>query len=63
MNANVKLTVYNVLGKRIETLVNGYLTANRYEISWDASPFPGGVYFYRLETEGFTSTKNMILVK
>jgi hypothetical protein len=63
INANVKLTIFNVLGKRIETLVNGYLSANWYEISWDASPYSSGVYFYRLETEGFTSTKKMILVK
>jgi hypothetical protein len=62
-NANVKLLIYNALGKRIETLVNRFMSANWYEITWDASPYSSGVYFYRLETEGFTSTKKMILIK
>ncbi len=57
------LKVYNILGKEISNLVNSELNAGTYEINWDASGLTSGAYFYRLESEGFTDTKRMLLIK
>ena len=62
-NAFVNLTVYNVLGKTVTTLVNQEKPAGNYEIIFDGSKIPSGVYFYRLTTNNFISSKKMILVK
>jgi hypothetical protein len=59
----VKLVVYDILGRTAATLVNGNLNAGSYKIDFDASKLPSGVYFYRLETEGFSDVKKMMLVK
>jgi hypothetical protein len=62
-NEFVNLTVYNALGEIVATLVNEQKTAGSYEILFDASELPGGVYFYKLATNNFTSTRKMILLK
>lgn len=59
----VRIDIYDILGKKVETLVNEKKTSGTYEVSWNASKYPSGIYFYRLETEGFTDTKKMILIK
>lgn len=59
----VKLRIFNSLGKEVQQLANQNLNAGEYEISFDASGLTSGVYFYRLETENFTDTKRMILLK
>lgn len=61
--ANVNVTVFDVLGRHISTLVNEKLGAGTYETQWNAINMPGGVYFYRIETKEFSETKKMILVK
>jgi hypothetical protein len=61
--AFVKLSVYDLLGKEIETIVNQQFKAGTYVVDWDASRYSSGVYFYKLITDGFTDTKKMILVK
>jgi hypothetical protein len=60
---NVTLKVYDQLGKEITTLVNGYKTAQTYEVQFDASKLSSGVYFYTLHTDSFDLTKKMILMK
>jgi len=62
-SANVKLNVYDIQGKFIETLVNGELTAGSYKAEWNGSGFASGIYVYKLETGGFSETKRMMLVK
>lgn len=62
-NSYVFIKIFDVLGKAIETLVNEKQSPGTYEVSWDASEYPSGVYFYRLGTEGFIDTKKMILLK
>jgi len=62
-NVNVKLTIYDMLGREIETLVNEPLNAGRYEVVFDASKYTSGVYYYRLNAGEFVETKKMILVK
>jgi thiol-disulfide isomerase/thioredoxin len=62
-NGIVKLEVYDITGRVINTLVNGKLEAGKYEFTMTASSMPSGVYFYKLETENYSMTKRMILLK
>jgi outer membrane protein assembly factor BamB len=57
------LTVFNALGQEVVTLVDEKREAGNYRVTWDGSGFPSGVYFYRLETEGFAKTMKMLLMK
>ena len=57
------LAIYNVLGKEIDILVNEDLKPGRYSANWNASNYPSGVYFYKLQARDFTETKKMVLIK
>jgi hypothetical protein len=59
----VSLKIFNTLGEDLETLVNEEKSAETYELTWDASNLPSGVYFYRLQAGDFVQTKKMILLK
>jgi hypothetical protein len=59
----VKLAVFDLLGREVSVLVNGYRIAGRYSTTWDAAGLPTGVYFYRLETGSFTSVRKMLLAR
>lgn len=59
----VKMTVFDISGKEIDVLVNGVQQPGIYSVSYNASKLPSGVYFYKMETDGFTETRKMILVK
>jgi flagellar hook assembly protein FlgD len=66
--SEVKLTVYNLLGQKVRTLVNERLEAGRYQAVWDGRnergfPLASGVYVYRLEAGDFRQMKKMILLK
>ncbi|RPI17457.1 MAG: T9SS C-terminal target domain-containing protein [Ignavibacteriae bacterium] len=63
MSNDVKLIVYDVLGKEVAVLVNEQLKPGTYEVEWNASDYPSGVYFYKLTTGDFVETKKMMLVK
>lgn len=63
VNAFVKLIVYDILGKEMKVLVNEFKTANKYEIDFDASALPSGVYFYKLQTSSISLTRKMLLIK
>ncbi len=58
-----KLTIFNSLGKEIETLLSNELTAGTYEVDWNASSYPSGVYFYKLSYGSYADTKRMLFVK
>ena len=64
----IKLTIYDLIGNQVKTLVNGKeRSGNRY-IQWDATnqqghPVPAGTYFYKIEADNFSPTKKMILLK
>ena len=62
-NCMVKLVVFDALGREVETLVNESLKPGTYEVDWDGGNYTSGVYFYKLETVGFSETKGMVLVK
>jgi hypothetical protein len=60
----VKVRIYDILGREVETLVNEKLDAGTYNVNWDASDYPSGVYFYRIEAGGeFEKTSKMVLIK
>ena len=59
----VKLRVFNILGKELTTLVDGFQSAGNHSARFLASNMASGVYFYRLETEGYTAMKQMLLIK
>jgi hypothetical protein len=59
----VTLTVFDMLGREMTTLVNEYKPAGSYRASWNAAGFGSGVYFYKIQTGSFTETKKMILMK
>lgn len=61
--ANVKLVVYDVLGREVATLVNEQLKSGSYEVEWDASQYSSGVYYYQLASSDFIETKRMVLIK
>jgi len=60
---NVSLIVYNILGNEIATLVDQKQKAGNYEVEWNASKVPSGIYFYTLHINGLRLTKKMILLK
>jgi hypothetical protein len=59
----VRLTVTNILGEEVATLVNDVKEAGTYEHSFSAAGIPSGVYFYTLKAGEFVSTRKMMLVK
>ncbi|MEJ5261140.1 MAG: CotH kinase family protein [Ignavibacterium sp.] len=59
----VSLEVYNILGQKVATLLEDELSPGNYEVEFDASDLPSGVYLYRLLAEKFSDTKKMILLK
>jgi len=63
VGSNVSLTVYNLLGESVTTLVDEYKPAGSYEVKFDASNYASGVYFYKIEAGGFSDIKKMMLVK
>lgn len=66
--AKVSLTVYNVLGQQVKTLVDEYMTAGYQTVTWDgtdnsSASVASGIYFYRIAAGEFADTKKMLLLK
>jgi hypothetical protein len=59
----VSVKVYDLLGREVATLVNEFKQAGSYPATWNAASFGSGVYFYKMQSGSFTSTKKMILMK
>ena len=60
---NVRLIVYDVLGREVAVLVNKRQKAGNYEVTFDASNLPSGLYLYRLTAGKFSQTRKMLLLK
>jgi hypothetical protein len=60
---NVNVSVYNVLGQKVATLVNGQMEAGVHIVEFDGSAHASGMYFYRIETDSFSETKKMVMLK
>lgn len=63
LTTDVKLIVFDILGRELTTLVNEQLIPGYYEVLWDASEYPSGIYFYQLLTDGYTETRKMSLIR
>jgi hypothetical protein len=66
--SSVRLDVYNVLGQKVTTLIDSYQEAGSQSVVWNGTNNQGqsvasGVYFYRIEAEGFSATKKMMMLK
>ena len=61
--SKVEIRIYDILGKKVRTLVNEEKPAGTYEINWQAANLPSGVYFYQLIAGTYVQTKKMILLK
>ena len=59
----VSLSIYNALGQRVTQLVNKSQLPGRYNVQWDASVAPTGIYYYRLEVGDVSLTRKMTLIK
>jgi hypothetical protein len=60
---NIDLSIYNLLGQKVATLVNAYQQAGSHQVQWDASGFPSGVYYYKLQSGFFLDVGKMILLR
>lgn len=59
----VSLKIFNLLGKEIAEIVNGFRKAGEHQVSFDASELPSGIYLYRLETNNRAMVKKMMVIK
>jgi subtilisin-like proprotein convertase family protein len=62
-SSQIRLNVYDMLGKEVTTLVDNFLKAGTYETDFNASNLASGIYLYKLITEDYSETKKMILIK
>lgn len=68
LSSMVEVSIYNVLGQKVKSLYSGYTDAGKHQMIWDGTGsndenVTSGVYFYRLEADGFNRTKKMLMVK
>jgi hypothetical protein len=63
VSGNVQLTVFDITGRQVATLVNTRQAAGSYAVSWDGSQAASGIYFYRLNVGDHTVTNRMVLMK
>jgi hypothetical protein len=61
--SSVNLTVYNILGQKVATIVDEVQSAGRYIVNFDSSNYASGIYVYRIRAEEFTDAKRMILLR
>ena len=62
-SGKVRLTIFDVLGRQVRTLVDRNTSPGEYALQWDASAMAGGVYFCRLEGSGYSETRKLLLLK
>jgi hypothetical protein len=62
-NAVVRLEIFNLLGQKVDTLVDGRLPAGRHAATWNGAGFSSGIYFYRLTTENFSQARKFTLIR
>ena len=60
---NVTVDIFNVAGQRVDTVASDFMSSGSHTVTWDASGFSAGVYFYSVKTSNFTKTMKMTLLK
>lgn len=63
VSSKVKLTLYDIQGRVVEVLVNEHLKPGSYRTAWNGAEHASGIYLYKLEADGFSETKKLMLVK
>jgi flagellar hook assembly protein FlgD len=68
LGGNVEIVIYNVIGQRIRTLINGHRNSGYYRILWDGrddrdKEVVSGIYYYELKTEGYKSRKKIEMIR
>ncbi|HRI85576.1 MAG TPA: T9SS type A sorting domain-containing protein [Ignavibacteria bacterium] len=63
VSGNVTIKIFDITGREIKSLINEFRNAGSYEVEFDGSRLASGVYYYKLETNNFSETKKMILIK
>lgn len=61
--SQVKLEIFNTLGQKVATLVNGHLEAGNHSYVWDGGDVASGVYLYRFQADDYSATRKMVLMK
>jgi hypothetical protein len=61
--SNINVSIYDILGNKITTLLNEIKQPGQYDITFDASRLSSGVYFYKLQSDKFVITKKMAFIK
>ena len=61
--AVVQVTVYDLLGRAVAELVNGEKTPGQYQVVWNADRMSSGIYYVRMQTQGFVATRKVVLMK
>ena len=59
----MQVEVYNLLGQSVAILANGYMEEGKYDLTWDASNVSSGIYFVKVQADGFATTQKLMLVK
>ena len=62
-SSQVKLVVYDVLGRMVKIIVNDFQEAGSYEVNFDATNLASGIYFYKIKADDFSDNKKMLLIK
>jgi L-ascorbate metabolism protein UlaG (beta-lactamase superfamily) len=63
VSSDVKLSIFDVLGKEVATLINEKKPAGIYTVQWNAGGMPSGIYFYKLDVGKYVETKKLVLIK
>ena len=63
VRSKVSLIIYNLLGEEVTRLINDRQNAGYHSVTWNASNFASGIYFYRLQADDFVQTRKMVLLK
>jgi hypothetical protein len=59
----VTMKIYNILGKEVRTLVNEFRNAGKFNITFEGSNLPSGIYIYTIKANNFSSVRKMMLLK
>jgi hypothetical protein len=62
-STTTKLVVYDILGREVKTLLNKPMQPGQYEVQFDGSNLPSGVYLYRITSNEFSQARKMMLIK
>ena len=61
--ADITIDIYNLLGRKVETLIDGFQPAGAHSVIWQAEGFSSGIYFYKLTAGDYSQTQRMMLLK